>query len=138
MKKLTKPALDEVIFLGTGVSRYVIAKQLRATGGMLFRINGKNILVDPGPESLYRLLTYVPKFNPEKIDAIILSHKHIDHSADINVYLDVITRGGFKKEGVLIAPKDAFGEQGVIFKYLLDFLKEQNPYQIFYSLISAR
>jgi len=64
MKKLTKPALDEVIFLGTGVSRYVIAKQLRATGGMLFRINGKNILVAPCPESLYRLLTYVPKFNP--------------------------------------------------------------------------
>lgn len=124
MKKQTKPAVDEVIFLGTGGARYVIAKQLRATGGMFFRINGKNILVDPGPESLCRLLTYVPKFNPEKIDAIILSHKHIDHSADINVYLDVITRGGFKKDGVLIAPKDAFGEQGVIFKYLLDFLKE--------------
>jgi phosphoribosyl 1,2-cyclic phosphodiesterase len=124
MKKQTKPTIDEVIFLGTGGARYVIAKQLRATGGMFFRIHGKNILVDPGPESLCRLLTYVPKFNPEKIDAIILSHKHIDHSADINVYLDVITRGGFKKDGVLIAPKDAFGEQGVIFKYLLDFLKE--------------
>ncbi|MCK4452764.1 MBL fold metallo-hydrolase, partial [candidate division WOR-3 bacterium] len=73
MKKQTKPAVDEVIFLGTGGARYVIAKQLRATGGMFFRINGKNILVDPGPESLCRLLTYVPKFNPEKIDAIILS-----------------------------------------------------------------
>lgn len=122
MKKRT--TTDEIIFLGTGGARYVIATQLRATGGMLFRIASKNILVDPGPESLYRLLTYVPKFNPEKIDAIILSHKHIDHSADINVYLDVITRGGFHKKGVLIAPQDAFGEGGVIFKYLLEFLKE--------------
>ncbi len=124
MAKMKDNILDEIVFLGTGGARYVIAKQLRATGGMLFRINNKNILVDPGPESLYRLLTYVPKFNPEKIDAIILSHKHIDHSADINVYLDVITKGGFNKNGVLVAPQDAFGEKGVIFKYLLEFLKE--------------
>ena len=116
---------DEIVFLGTGGARYVIAKQLRATGGMLFRIGGKNVLVDPGPESLYRLLTYLPKFNPEKIDAIPLTHKHIDHSADINVYLDVITRGGFKKHGILLAPADAFGEEGVIFKYLLDFVERK-------------
>ena len=115
---------DEIVFLGTGGARYVVAKQLRATGGLLFRIGGKNILVDPGPESLYRLLTFLPKFAPEKIDAIILTHKHIDHSADINVYLDVITKGGFNKHGILLAPADAFGEDGVIFKYLLDFLDE--------------
>lgn len=115
---------DEIVFLGTGGARYVIAKQLRATGGMLFRIGGRNVLIDPGPESLYRLLTYLPKFNPEKIDAILLTHKHIDHSADINVYLDVITRGGFNKRGILLAPADAFGEEGVIFKYLLDFVEK--------------
>ena len=115
---------DEIILLGTGGARYVIAKQLRATGGMFFRIGNKNILIDPGPESLYRLLNYVPKFNPQKIDAIILTHKHIDHSADINVYLDIITEGGFKKNGILLAPQDAFGEEGVIHKYLLEFLNE--------------
>lgn len=124
MKKTKEIIPDEIIFLGTGGARFVIAKQLRATGGMLFRIGGKNILVDPGPESLSRLLSYVPKFNPEKIDAVILSHKHIDHSADINVYLDILTQGGFKKNGMLVAPADAFGEDGVIYKYLLEFLKE--------------
>lgn len=124
MKRLKEITADEIVFLGTGGARFVIAKQLRATGGMLFRIGGKNILVDPGPESLYRLLTYVPKFNPEKLDAVILSHKHIDHAADINVYLDVLTQGGFKKNGLLVAPQDAFGEDGVIFKYLLGYLKE--------------
>lgn len=116
---------DEIVFLGTGGARYVFAKQLRATGGMLFRIGGRTVLVDPGPESLYRLLTYLPKFNPEKIDTIILTHKHIDHSADVNVYLDVITRGGFNRHGTLLAPQDAFGEDGVVYNYLLDFLKEQ-------------
>jgi ribonuclease BN (tRNA processing enzyme) len=127
---------DEIVFLGTGGARYVIAKQLRATGGILFRIAGRNVLVDPGPESLYRLLTFIPEFNPEKIDAILLTHKHIDHSADINVYLDVITRGGFNKHGILLAPGDAFGEEGVIFKYLLDFvektvvIKENTTFQL--------
>ncbi len=123
-KKAANTSKDEIIFLGTGGARFVIAKQLRATGGILFRVSGKNIVVDPGPESYYRFLTYMPKFDPAKIDAIILTHKHIDHSADINVYLDVITEGGFKKNGVLIAPGDAFGDGGVIFKYLLEHLKE--------------
>ena len=89
---------------------------------MLFRIGGRNVLVDPGPESLHRLLTYLPEFNPEKIDTIILTHKHIDHSADVNVYLDVITRGGNNKRGILVAPGDAFGENGVVYKYLLEFI----------------
>jgi len=127
---------DQIVFLGTGGARYVIAKQLRATGGMLFRIGGKNVLVDPGPESLFRLLSYLPKFNPEKIDAIIMTHKHIDHSADVNVYLDVITRGGFIKHGILVAPGDAFGEDGVVYKYLLGFIerkviiKEKSVFQL--------
>lgn len=114
---------DEIVFLGTGGARYVIATQLRATGGMLFRAGGKHIIVDPGPGSLLRLLSYVPQLPPEKVDAFILSHKHIDHSADINVYLDVVTRGGFQKKGILIAPHDAFGEDGVVHTYLLEHLQ---------------
>ncbi|UCD19868.1 MAG: MBL fold metallo-hydrolase [candidate division WOR-3 bacterium] len=113
---------DEIVFLGTGGARYVIAKQLRATGGILFRMGNKEVLVDPGPESLYRLHAYVPDLAPEKIDAIILTHKHIDHSADVNVYLDVMTRGGLDKRGTLLAPGDAFGEYGVVYKYLLQFI----------------
>ncbi len=124
VRRTKEPAKDEVIFLGTGGARFVIARQLRATGGIFFRIGAKNILVDPGPESYYRFLTYLPKFNPEKIDAIILTHKHIDHSADVNVYLDVITEGGFKKNGFLVAPADAFGQGGVVYDYLLEFLNE--------------
>lgn len=116
--------VDRIVFLGTGGARYVIAKQLRATGGMLFRVGGGNVLVDPGPESLLRLLTYLPECAPEKIDAIILTHKHIDHSADVNVYLDIITRGGLDRQGILLAPSDAFGEDGVIYKYLLAFLEK--------------
>jgi phosphoribosyl 1,2-cyclic phosphodiesterase len=122
-KRGNGPSNDELIFLGTGGARYVIATQLRATGGILFRAGGKNIIVDPGPGSLLRLLSYAPHVHPEAVDAFILSHKHIDHSADINVYLDVVTRGGFQKNGMLIAPNDAFGEGGVVYAYLLEHLR---------------
>jgi phosphoribosyl 1,2-cyclic phosphodiesterase len=61
---------------------------------------------------------------PDKLDGIILSHKHIDHSADVNVYLDALSEGGFKKRGLLVAPQDAFGQDGVIYNYLLDFMEE--------------
>ncbi len=115
---------DEIIFLGTGGARYVFARQLRATGGILLRMGGKNVLVDPGPESLLRFLSYVPELSPEKLDALVLTHKHIDHSADVNVYLDVMTRGGLDKHGILLAPADAFGEDGVIYKYLLGFVEQ--------------
>lgn len=134
-KRAEKPHKDEIIFLGTGGARFVIAKQIRATGGIFFRIGGKSIIVDPGPESYYRFLTFVPKFNPTKIDAIILTHKHIDHSADVNVYLDVITEGGFKKNGVLIAPADAFGDGGVVYKYLLEFLRRVDTIKPKFELV---
>ena len=64
-RKLASQHDDEVIFLGTGGARYVIATQLRATGGMLFRAGGKNIVVDPGPGSLLRFLDYVPDVRPD-------------------------------------------------------------------------
>jgi ribonuclease BN (tRNA processing enzyme) len=124
VKKTETSGKDEIIFLGTGGARYVIATQLRATGGVLLRIQGNNVLVDPGPESLCRLLTYVPEIDPEQLNAIVLSHKHIDHSADINVYLDIMTKGGFRKRGILLAPADAFGTDGVIFSYLIPHVRE--------------
>jgi len=38
-----------IIFLGTGGARIVVAKQVRASGGMWVAINGTNLLLDPGP-----------------------------------------------------------------------------------------
>ena len=107
---------DTILFLGTGGARFTVAKQLLATGGAWMNLGGTQILLDPGPVSL----VYAIKHNcePPKLSAIILSHKHLNHSVDINVMIEAMTDGGWKPRGNLYAPADAFDNGAVIFSYL--------------------
>ncbi len=113
-----------LLFLGTSGARYATIKQLRRSTGIWIRFGKTNILIDPGPGTLINILNSKQGLNPEELDAIILTHKHIDHSSDINIMIEAMTYGGKKKRGLLIAPKDAFGKQGVIFSYLKKFPKK--------------
>lgn len=112
-------------FLGTAGGRFVVAKQLRFSAGTFIRIGGKSILLDPGPGTLLRCAKSRPPVDVSKIDAIILTHAHLDHSNDVNALIDAITEGGLKKRGFLFAPSDAlYGENAVVLKYLRDYLQE--------------
>ena len=97
-----------VLFLGSGGARFVVARQLRASGGMWLRFGATQIHVDPGPGALVRALSHVPPCNPRELDAIVLSHKHLDHSSDVNAMVEAMTSGGFRPRGTLLAPADAF------------------------------
>ena len=79
--------LRKIKFLGTAGARVVMIRQLRSSGGMWFSLNDTNILIDPGPGSLVRCARSRPRLDPTKLDAIILTHKHLDHSGDINVMI---------------------------------------------------
>ncbi|NLD06427.1 MAG: MBL fold metallo-hydrolase [Synergistaceae bacterium] len=49
----------------------------------------------------------------------MLTHKHLDHSTDINVTADAMTGGGFEKQGMVVLPEDsAFGSDPVLLKYI--------------------
>lgn len=117
-KKESKP--NQIVFLGTGGARVVVFKQIRASGGIWFSIDGTEFLLDPGPGSLIKSLEKGLK--PKNLEGIILSHRHLDHSADINVMIEAMTEGGFAKKGVLFAPRDALEEDPVIFKYVRNYL----------------
>ncbi len=108
-------------FLGTAGARFVMIEQLRSSGGLWISNKDTNVLIDPGPGSIVRCSTSRPKLNPTKLDAIILTHKHLDHSNDINVMIEAMTEGGFKKRGVVFCPSDALGEDSVILKYAAKF-----------------
>ncbi len=113
---------DFIKFLGTAGARIVVSKQLRASGGMWYSLDGYNVLVDPGPGCLVRCVSSRPKMDPMELDAIILTHRHLDHAADVNVMIEAMTEGGFKKRGILYAPEDALTEDPVVFKYVRNYL----------------
>jgi len=116
--------MDFIKFLGTGGARFVVITQLRASGGIWISIDNTQILVDPGPGCLIRGLKSKPKLQVNKIDGIFLSHKHLDHSNDINLMIEAITEGGFKKRGMVFAPEDALEEDPVILKYLRGYVEK--------------
>ncbi len=108
-------------FLGTAGARFVMIEQLRSSGGIWVCNKDTNVLIDPGPGSIVRCSASRPKLDPMKLDALILTHKHLDHSNDINVMIEAMTEGGFKKQGVVFCPPDAVGEDAVILKYAAKF-----------------
>jgi len=111
-------------------------KQLRASGGMWVSVAGTHLYIDPGPGALVRCLSSRPRLDPSQLEGILLTHKHLDHSNDVNVMIEAMTEGGFRKRGVLFAPKDALEGDSVVLNYVRSFvdrieiLEENRTYEI--------
>ena len=125
---------DTIIFLGTAGARFVVARQLLASGGAWLNFGNTQILLDPGPGCLVQATKR--KFDPSKLDAIVLSHKHLDHSGDINIMIEAMTDGGTRKRGMVFAPGDALNQDTVILSYLrgyperIEVLTEGGSYKV--------
>lgn len=115
---------DFIKFLGTAGARFVMIRQLRASGGIWISYKGTNVLVDPGPGSIVRCAKSIPKLDPSKLDGIILTHRHLDHAGDINVMIEAMTEGGFKKRGVVFCPQDAVNQDSVILAHAMNFAQK--------------
>ena len=115
---------DFIKFLGTGGARFVVTEQLRASGGVWLSLDGVNLWLDPGPGALVRALNSRPKLDPKSLDAVILSHRHIDHCNDVNIVIEAMTNGGFQKRGTVFVPLDCIGEDPVVFSYVRDYAQE--------------
>lgn len=113
-----------VKFLGTAGARFVVARQLRFSAGTWIELGGTQLLLDPGPGTLLRLRKSRPPLDPTKLDAILLSHKHLDHSTDVNILVEAMADGGYKRRGALLAPGDALeGDDPVVLRYVRPFLE---------------
>lgn len=123
-------------FLGTAGARFVMISQLRSSGGLWLSYRGINLLIDPGPGTLVHCAKSKPKLTPSKLNGIILTHRHLDHCGDINVMMEAMTEGGFKKRGVLFLPKDSLSEDPIILKHIrlfperIEILEEKKSYSI--------
>ena len=104
---------------------------------MWLRLGQTQIHVDPGPGALVRALAHVPSCNPRELDAIVLSHKHLDHAGDTTAMIEAMTSGGFRKRGVLLAPPDALVGEPTVLPYAQRFVERvetlapsSGPYRI--------
>jgi len=115
------PPSDTITCLGTGGARIMVATQILASGGLWLNLSGTEILVDPGPGCIVQ--STKRKLRAERLSAIILSHRHLDHSADVNIMVEAMTQGGFNRHGRLFVPSDAIGSEPVMFSYLKNYLE---------------
>lgn len=114
--------MSSITFLGTAGGRMVVTTQTRKSGGMWLQLADRNFVLDPGPGCLLRCVEL--GFNPKKLDCIILSHRHIDHTNDVNIMIEAMSGGGFQPKGSLIAPYDCLeGDDPVVFKYVRSYIK---------------
>jgi len=120
--------VSRIIFLGTGGARILVFKQLLASGGMWMELDPPSgtaparLHIDPGPGALVQATKR--KLDPTKLDAVILSHRHLDHSGDVNAMIEAMTQGGFKPRGKLFAPADALDDDPVVLRYLRQYPQE--------------
>jgi len=114
--------MNRIVFLGTGGARVLVFKQLLASGGMWIEQGGAAIHLDPGPGALVQATKR--KLDPTTLDAIILSHRHLDHAADVNVMIEAMTTGGFARRGRVLAPREAYEDDPVILRYLRGYVEE--------------
>lgn len=128
---------DWIKFMGTAGARFVVSKQLRSSAGIWCYFKGKNILIDPGPGTLKSCFSGDQVLNPETLDIVILSHRHLDHSTDVNVIVEAMTHGTFNRRGYLFAPAEAIDNpEPVVFSHVrnsvesLQVLKENDSYRV--------
>ncbi len=130
-------AADHMVFLGTGGARHVVARQLRRTAGIYLQSCGRRLLIDPGPGALVACAEADPPIRPDELDAVLLTHRHIDHSGDLSAVVDAMTVGGWQQRGEVFAPRECLeGQHAVLMQYLRTFpdrvvsLEPQGDYTI--------
>jgi ribonuclease BN (tRNA processing enzyme) len=111
---------NTITFLGTAGARVMVANQFQASGGIWLNFNGTQILIDPGPGSIVQ--TTRRQLPVTRLAAIILSHRHLDHSGDMNIMIEAMTQGGFQPHGTVFLPGDAMHPEPVVFSYLKEYI----------------
>jgi phosphoribosyl 1,2-cyclic phosphodiesterase len=102
--------------MGTAGARFMVAKQLAASGGLFIEEGSTRLCCDPGPGAVVQYAKR--KVDPARLDGILVSHRHLDHSGDVNVMIEGMTQGGFRPRGTLLCPSDCLDDDPVVLRYV--------------------
>ncbi|MFX1389775.1 MAG: MBL fold metallo-hydrolase [Promethearchaeota archaeon] len=109
---------DELIILGSGGGRHHIRTQYRATGGILYKFNGIQSHIDPGPGAIVRINQYME--DPVKTELFIATHAHVDHYNDLSALIESSREilhdknYNYQKKGTLITTSE-------VLKYISEY-----------------
>jgi len=93
----------QIVFLGTGGGRFVTITQKRRTAGIRIIGENLNLHLDPGPGALVHSIN--EGLDPQKLNAVLVSHSHPDHYTDAEIMIEAMTHGMTRKHGVLAAAR---------------------------------
>lgn len=115
---------DELVILGSGGGRYHIRTQYRATGGIIYKFNGIQAHIDPGPGAIVRINQF--QEDPLKTELFIVTHTHVDHYNDLSAIIESSREilhdrnYNYYKKGTLITTNDMLQ---YIFDYHINMLE---------------
>jgi ribonuclease BN (tRNA processing enzyme) len=111
----------KVTLLGTGTS---VPDPERVQSGILVEAEDTTILIDAGSGVLHRLTQL--EFDITELDAVFISHFHIDHCSDFLTLLQSLWLAGYDKPLQLYAPPNVAewskGVRDIAFPYLREKL----------------
>jgi ribonuclease BN (tRNA processing enzyme) len=87
----------KIRILGTGTS---IPSLERSSSAYLVSGGNRTVLIDAGPATVRRLLEF--GYSVDDIDVIVLTHFHVDHSADLSTFLFACNYGAIAREKPLL------------------------------------
>lgn len=114
-----------IILLGTGGGRFATITQKRRTAGIRIISEGLNFHLDPGPGALVYSIN--EGLNPQKLNAVFVSHCHPDHYTDAEVLIEAMTKGTTKKRGVLVASRSVLHGNEMGFNPVVSKYHQQMP-----------
>ncbi|HOI18753.1 MAG TPA: MBL fold metallo-hydrolase [Candidatus Woesearchaeota archaeon] len=96
--------VSQILVLGTSGDALVTGKRYLSAGGILLKFDDKVFLLDPGPGCISDAGRM--SLSLRELTAVFVSHRHLNHSGDLNAVISAMTLGGLDKKGVLVSCKD--------------------------------
>ncbi|SHE65296.1 MBL fold metallo-hydrolase [Desulforamulus putei] len=115
-----------VTFLGTGGNPEAVFSQIPRTAGFVLAVNGLRLYVDPGPGAVVR--AQEAGIDLGTLDAIFISHGHLDHYAGAEAVIEGMCWGMFSRRGYLMAPRQML-ERDRLLSYYHQGLNRHSGYK---------
>lgn len=94
--------MSSLIFLGTAGGN-AVSKQIQSGGGIVLQVGELQFHLDPGPGALTKAKEYGINLNHNT--AVLVTHNHTNHCAELNVVIDAMTHCGLEHRGILLGSK---------------------------------